>query len=342
MDTSTQTTSTTLASNHPRQSLLRSPTFHQALAGFLGGATTTILLHPLDLVKIRFQVDNKRRAGILRGTVAALRTIHSQDGFVGLYRGLSPNFIASTLSWGFYFTCYDTIKSKLRKHISPTADLTPAHHLLASSITGILTCLLTNPIWILKIRMCADRAADPHAYQTFRAGFRDLYTNEGVRGLYRGLVPALFGVTQKSVQFVAYEELKRWRIHVRNGKIGGGIHERESGTGLIESGKNASLNNGADKLGTIDFMGIATVSKLFAMGVTYPYQVVRARIQNQRGNNAGAYKSTLGTISVIYHGEGVSGFYKGIGPNLIRVLPGSVLMFVVYESVSKACRMYLA
>ncbi|KAJ3058625.1 hypothetical protein HDU98_005283, partial [Podochytrium sp. JEL0797] len=185
----------------------RNPTLHQIFAGLAAGATTTVLLHPLDIVKIRFQI-NENRGGIFRGTLSALGKIRAQDGFRGLYRGLPANVIASTVAWGFYFTCYDHIKNEMQHQIdrknghTPTYDstiktaskLTPLHHLVASAVTGVITISFTNPLWIMKIRFCADRKSDPGAYSTFRHGITSLVREEGVRGLYRGIVPALFGV----------------------------------------------------------------------------------------------------------------------------------------------------
>ena len=40
-------------------------------------------------------------------------------------------------------------------------------------------------------------------------GLRDVYSNEGVRGLWRGTLLALVGVSNGALQFMAYEELKR-------------------------------------------------------------------------------------------------------------------------------------
>ena len=34
--------------------------------------------------------------------------------------------------------------------------------------------------------------------------------------------------------------------------------------------------------------------------------------------------------------EGFKGFYKGIVPNLLRVIPATAITFVVYENVSRA------
>ena len=45
------------------------------------------------------------------------------------------------------------------------------------------------------------------------------------------------------------------------------------------------------------------------------------------------YRGTLDTIAKIYKYEGFWAFYKGLGLSVIRVLPGTVITFGVYEVV---------
>ena len=44
-----------------------------------------------------------------------------------------------------------------------------------------------------------------------------------------------------------------------------------------------------------------------------------------------AYNGMLDVARKIYTNEGVSGFYKGLTPNLIKVFPSSGLFFLAYE-----------
>merc|ERR1712157_383722 len=82
--------------------------------------------------------------------------------------------------------------------------------------------------------------------------------------------------------------------------------------------------------GTAEYLTFAAISKLVAALTTYPYQVVRARLQDQQNK----YSGSLDCISKILKLEGGIGFYKGLTPNLLRVVPATMITFVVYENLS--------
>lgn len=75
-----------------------------AVAGLGAGVVTTLCLNPLDLLKIKFQVDTGApTGGIGRQMFHALRDIQQRQGWKGLYRGISPNVAGNASSWGLYF-----------------------------------------------------------------------------------------------------------------------------------------------------------------------------------------------------------------------------------------------
>lgn len=122
----------------------------------------------------------------------------------------------------------------------------------------------------------------PGAYQTVWQGTTHLWQTEGFKGFYRGLVPSLFGVSHGAIQFMAYEQLKN---------------------------KWAPSRGGKDQLTNMDFLTLSAVSKMFAGSVTYPYQVVRARLQIY---NAGqTYKGAGDVCKQVWKAEGLAGFYRG-------------------------------
>ncbi len=63
-------------------------------------------------------------------------------------------------------------------------------------------------------------------------------------------------------------------------------------------------------------------------------QVVRARIQQRQDQFRGVrYDSGLRTLQVTMRREGVRGLYKGLLPNVLRVMPQSAITFLIYEKV---------
>ena len=70
------------------------------VAGVVGGGVSTLLLHPLDMLKTRQAVFG----GTLRQTlVNSIKDVASENVFNGLYRGVSANILVSATSWGVYF-----------------------------------------------------------------------------------------------------------------------------------------------------------------------------------------------------------------------------------------------
>lgn len=67
--------------------------------------------------------------------------------------------------------------------------LGPTMHMVAAAEAGILTLVMTNPIWVVKTRLCLQYGRDNDPSQTRYKGMFDalakIYRQEGVRGLYR-------------------------------------------------------------------------------------------------------------------------------------------------------------
>ncbi|XP_071556019.1 solute carrier family 25 member 32 [Temnothorax nylanderi] len=295
----------------PRQlNVLSHLKYEYFVAGISGGVVSTLMLHPLDLIKIRFAVNDGQastapRYNSLRNAIAQ---IVKTEGLRGLYRGVTPNILGSGSSWGFYFFFYNTIKTSIQGGNSKK-PLGPSMHMFAAADAGVLTLLMTNPIWVVKTRLCLQYAddvklAESKKYRGMVDALKKIYKTEGIRGLYKGLVPGLFGVSHGAIQFMAYEEMKNEYYDYLNVPID-------------------------TKLSTSEYIVFAAMSKLIAAASTYPYQVVRARLQDHHHD----YRGTWHCIQCTWRYEGWRGFYKGLSVNLTRVTPATVVTFVIYENM---------
>ncbi|PYH48293.1 putative mitochondrial folate carrier protein Flx1 [Aspergillus saccharolyticus JOP 1030-1] len=301
-----------------------SSSFVETVAGLTAGVVSTLSLHPLDLIKTRLQVD-PTSAPRGHGSLRLVQGIFQHEGGLSaFYRGLTPNLVGNSTSWALYFLCYGNIKDLMRtwRGGTPGQGLSSTDYFLSSASAGMITSVLTNPIWVIKTRMLSSGSQVPGAYASLSKGARQIFRSEGIFGFYRGLVPALLGVSHGALQFMAYEQLKLYRTRMMPGVVSNGAD------GL------SSRRPAPSDLGNVDYFVMSSLSKLFAGCVTYPYQVLRSRLQTYDAHLA--YAGVGDAVRKIWAREGVKGFYKGLMPNMLRVLPNTWVTFLVYEN-TRAC-----
>ena len=183
--------------------------------------------------------------------------------------------------------------------------------------------LMTNPIWVVKTRMCLQvsspqipckTSAAQTQYRGLFHGLASIWKQEGILGLYSGIVPALWSTIHGSIQFVIYEDLKRRRVD------------------------HAGYAPEA-QLPTADYFAIAATSKTCATTVTYPLQVLRSRLQDHtRVTGSSERQQANGMLKLarqLWQQEGIRPFYRGMLPNIIRVMPSTCITFVTYEHLHR-------
>lgn len=62
-------------------------------------------------------------------------------------------------------------------------------------------------------------------------------------------------------------------------------------------------------------------------------QVLRSRLQQRMDARTLQYSGIGDVVRKTLAREGIGGFYKGLAPNVLRVMPQSALTFLVYESI---------
>ncbi|KAG0700083.1 mitochondrial carrier domain-containing protein [Suillus ampliporus] len=283
-----------------------------AAAGLGAGVVAVLCMHPLDLLKVKLQVATKNpQGGVGKAIWNSLYDIHASQGWKGLYRGVGPNIAGNASSWG------TLLSFKRAAGDDPNYRMSPGAYLLCSAQASAVTAIMTNPIWVVKVRMFTTRADSPTSYRGLWDGLASIWRQEGIVGWWKGTSLALVGVSNGAVQFMAYEEMKRWGFEQKRKRF-------------AKAGKVMGPED--DKLSNTSYTLMSGASKLWALALTYPYQVIRSRIQNNA--TAHIYPDIPTTIKRTWQGEGFRGFYRGMGTNLVRVLPGTCVTFVVYENLA--------
>lgn len=77
------------------------------------------------------------------------------------------------------------------------------------------------------------------------------------------------------------------------------------------------------------------VNAIFNTAATFPLDLVKRRMQLQgAAGTASVHKPTItGTISNVFQKEGLRGFYRGIAPEYLKVVPSVGIAFMTYETL---------
>ncbi|CZT46238.1 probable FAD carrier protein FLX1 [Rhynchosporium secalis] len=317
-----------MSDNHARLS----PALVETIAGLSAGTVSTLAVHPLDVIKTRLQIHRNTSQTPVNAFTILRSLVSNTHPIQSLYRGLTPNLIGNASSWALFFYFKSIVETQLitfhTRPSRPLSDsghnvplpsrsvLTPLDYFLASGISGTLITLSTNPIWVLKTRMLSSDRGAEGAYNSMWDGAGQVFRQEGLGGFYKGVGVSLLGNSHGAVQFAVYEPLKNvWRKYLSQDPL----------HAPIQDGKEEKLGNTATLI-------ISSSAKIFAGTVTYPYQVIRSRLQTYHSEKL--YGKGISGVGIkIWRDEGVRGFYRGLGTNVFRVLPATWATFLVYENV---------
>jgi len=259
--------------------------------------------YPLVVLSTRLQVQIRDAASsdrLYSGSIDALLKILKKEGWKGLYGGLSSALVGVATSQGVYYYWYSLIRSIFEGIGSQKKELGDTLNSISASLAGCATVLVTNPIWVINIRMQLQGKESRGIWNTFLK----VINEEGVLGLWKGVIPALILVANPTIQYTAAEKLKIILLKRRS-------------------------NN---KLTRVDIFFIGAMSKLVATLITYPYITVKTRLQMKQNDQN--YNGTLDVMLKIIRNEGFAGFFKGIRTKLLQSVLNSAFLFLSQEELS--------
>jgi solute carrier family 25 protein 33/36 len=311
--------------------------------------TAATLTSPLDVLKTRLQSDFYQdqlrslrathpvpqsssllalpRSALLHfnETFQILRSIYVHEGYRALFKGLGPNLVGVVPARAINFYVYGNGKRILSDHFGYyDSKTTPwSIHLGAAAIAGIATGTATNPIWLVKTRLQLDKSnaesgGTGRQYKNSWDCIKQTVRHEGIRGLYKGLSASYLGVTESSLQWVMYEQMKMF------------LARREAAK-LVDPHHAASVWDDVESWG--GRIGSAGLAKLIAAAGTYPHEVVRTRLRQAPtvpvggGHVKPKYTGLVQCFKLVWKEEGMLGLYGGLTPHLLRVVPSAAIMF---------------
>ncbi|XP_026228288.1 solute carrier family 25 member 40 [Anabas testudineus] len=307
--------------------------FQQMVASCSGAFLTSLLVTPLDVVKIRLQAQKTpfpkgkcfvycnglmdhicvcengnskawyKAPSHFNGTLDAFIKIIRCEGITALWSGLPPTLVMAVPATVIYFTCYDQLCAALRIRMGDSAQEAP---LLAGAIARVGSATVISPVELIRTKLQSQKLS----YRELTHCIRSAVENEGWLSLWRGLGPTLLrDVPFSALYWYNYEKGKTW---------------------LCE------WKNTTEPTLTITFISGA-VSGSIASVVTLPFDVVKTRRQVELGElqrtnlSRQMSSSTISVMSRIVAQDGFGGLFAGFLPRLIKVAPACAIMISTYE-----------
>ncbi|KAL6523650.1 Mitochondrial uncoupling protein 5 [Orobanche gracilis] len=307
--------------------------------GFVEGGIASIIAgcstHPLDLIKVRMQLQGEMPAPVqnLRpalafhphhnhsirvpfhppprvGPISVGLRIVQHDGAAALFSGISATVLRQTLYSTTRMGLYDVLKKKWTDPNTSNMPLT--RKIVAGLIAGGVGASVGNPADVAMVRMQADGRLPPAQRRNYKSvvdAISQMSRSEGVVSLWRGsslTVNRAMLVTAS--QLASYDQFKEMIL----------------GKGVMRDG-----------LGT-------HVTASFAAGfvasvASNPVDVIKTRVMNMRVEPGVAppYSGAVDCAMKTIKAEGPMALYKGFIPTISRQGPFTVVLFVTLEQVRK-------
>lgn len=205
---------------------------------------------------------------------------------------------------GFHYA-----RRQFEKRNAATNPLNPtlsySQYYLSGAFAGIANSVISGPIEHVRIRL----QTQPHGAARLYSGpidcVRKLSAHEGVlAGLYRGEAVTILREAQAyGVWFLAFEYMM-----------------------------NADAKRNGVKRDQISQVKVATYGGLAGEALwlsSYPFDVIKSKMQSDGFGPNRKYSSMRDCFAQTWRLEGARGFWKGIGPTLLRAMPVSAGTFAV-------------
>ncbi|KAK3761358.1 hypothetical protein RRG08_060925 [Elysia crispata] len=185
------------------------------VSGMLAGGAGQFIASPADLVKVRLQMEGRRRLEGLpvrvKNTAHAFTQIVSESGVLGLWRGWVPNVQRAALVNLGDLATYDTAKHLILVNTNLKDNYVT--HTMASACSGLVAAIIGTPADVIKTRIMNQPTQDGKGL--LYSGSVDCLVKtvrqEGFLALYKGLLPIWTRMAPWSLVFwLSYEQVRKF------------------------------------------------------------------------------------------------------------------------------------
>lgn len=283
--------------------------------------------YPFDTVKVRLQSQPDHLPLRYTGPLDCFRQSIKQDGFLGLYRGISAPLVGAALETSslFFFerigreTVY---KSGLcsRDQVLPLPALW-----FTGAFSGAATSFVLTPIELVKckIQVPALVSSDGMVQKppTVTSVIRDVFKYDGIRGFWYGQMGTFLRESGGCAAWFGFKETTTKLFYIWN--------ER----GLATKAEKDALRTEALPLWQQAVAGAsAGMSYNFLF---FPADTIKSRMQTSAVGSTAVKRTFWQEGTALWHQHGLRGLYRGCGITVLRSAPSSAFIFMIYDGLKR-------
>jgi solute carrier family 25 (adenine nucleotide translocator) protein 4/5/6/31 len=178
-------------------------------SGGLAGAVANTICYPFDYARTRLASDVKQGKGQFNGIFDCIATTVRQQGVIGLYTGWSVTVAGSFIYRAGQLGMFKQIQD-MNPYKKDKGTLGVLSSFVAVTVARTAVMPFNYPFDTIRRRMMLQ-SEKPVAERLYKGSFHcagEIMKKEGMKGMYKGMVPEIFRGVGGSVVVVAYDRIK--------------------------------------------------------------------------------------------------------------------------------------
>jgi len=190
--------------------------FGNLASGGAAGATSLMVVYPLDFARTRLAADVGKSASDrqFNGLVDCINKIRRTDGVKGLYQGFGVSVLGIIIYRACYFGGYDTLKRVLFNDGKSSIFY---KFLIAQFVTGV-SGLVSYPLDTVRRRLMMQSGRKDVMYTGTMDCVAKIIKNEGGKAFFKGALSNVLRGMGASLVLVMYDEMQAYFAPVQAGK----------------------------------------------------------------------------------------------------------------------------
>ncbi|KAK4230616.1 mitochondrial carrier domain-containing protein [Podospora fimiseda] len=293
--------------------------------GSIAGVVGKYIEYPFDTVKVRLQSQPDHLALQYKGPIDCFRQSIKADGLLGLYRGISAPLVGAALENSSLFF-WERIgrEAAVKFNLAPRDEPLPLSTLwLTGAFSGAMTSFILTPVELVKckIQVPETEAGVVKAPLKPIPVIRDIFRHQGIAGFWHGQLGTLIREA---------------------GGCGAWFGSKETVTKLFRQWNESSAKSEEEivrmRADAIPLWQQAVAGASAGMAYNFlffPADTIKSRMQTTPIGQSTAKQTFMSEGAALWKQAGLKGMYRGCGITVLRSVPSSAFIFMVFDALKK-------